>query len=109
MCRAGYSSAGGRRYTFSHGKQVTEIFRYRDYLAPKISGTMVGKNPEMFRPIAVRNRLTTPHGRKVLGNLKQCTVLEYMPASCCTIFANLIHLSQSLKHLSDSLNLCLAC
>ena len=26
----------------------------------------------MFRPIAVRNRLTTPYSRKVLGNLKQC-------------------------------------
>ena len=27
----------------------------------------------MFRPIAIRNRLTTPYGRKVFGNLKQCS------------------------------------
>ena len=31
------------------------------------------KKTEMFWPIAVRNRLTTPYGPKVLGNLKQCT------------------------------------
>ena len=29
----------------------------------------------MFRPIAVRNRLTTPYSRKVSENLKQCTYL----------------------------------
>ena len=63
--------ARAARYTVSHGKQVTEIFRYRHYLAPKMSGTISGKKPEMFRPIAVRNQLTTPYGRKVLGNLKQ--------------------------------------
>ena len=39
-----------------------------------MSGTMAEKIPEMFRPIAVRNRLTTPYGRKVLGNLKQCVL-----------------------------------
>ena len=31
-----------------------------------------GKKNEMFRPISVRNQLTMPYGRKVLGNLKQC-------------------------------------
>ena len=31
-----------------------------------------GKKTEMFGPIAVRNRLATPYGRKVLGSLKQC-------------------------------------
>ena len=30
---------------------------------------------EMFRPIAIRNQLTTPYGRKVLGNLKQCWLI----------------------------------
>ena len=30
-------------YTFSHGKQVTEIFRYKHYLAPKMSRTLAGK------------------------------------------------------------------
>ena len=29
------------------------------------------KNPEMFRPIAVRKRLTMPYGRKISENLKQ--------------------------------------
>ena len=28
----------------------------------------------MLQPIAVRNRLTTPYGWKVLGNLKQCSL-----------------------------------
>ena len=32
----------------------------------------------MFRPIAIRNWLTTPYGQKVLGNLKQCCSV------CCT-------------------------
>ena len=32
----------------------------------------------MFRPIAIRNRLTTPYGRKVLGNLKQFRCLELL-------------------------------
>ena len=33
------------------------------------------KKTEKFRPIAVRNPLITPYGRKVLGNSKQCCTL----------------------------------
>ena len=40
-----------------------------------MSGKVAVKNPEIFWPIAVKNRLTMPYGRTVLGNLKQCTGL----------------------------------
>ena len=51
----------------------SKIFRYRHFLALKMLGKMAVKKTKMFRPIAVRNGLTTPYGLKVLGNLKQCS------------------------------------
>ena len=57
---AGYSSAEGHRF---------ESYSLH-YLPLKMSGTLAGKNPKMFRPVAVRNRLTTPFGRKSFMKLK---------------------------------------
>ena len=53
------------RNTFSHEKQFTEIFHYRTIWHRKCTGKWREIKTEIFRPIAVGNRLTTTYSRKV--------------------------------------------
>ena len=63
--RGGYSSARGNRSEFSTRKTGETLFGTKN-----VQDIGRRKNPEMFRLIAIENRLTTPYGRKVLGNLR---------------------------------------
>ena len=74
--RVGYSCCRGLGfesawYSFHRENSSPKYFGTYTIWHWKCPGQRLEIKKEMFRPIAVRNQLTTPYGRKVLGNLKQ--------------------------------------
>ena len=51
--------------TFHQEKRLPKYFGTETVWHQKCPGQWLEIKTEMFRPIAVRNRLTTPYGRKV--------------------------------------------